>query len=131
MTLGTATAIYVAIMGIAVASSGAPPGVHAVDAIGLCAAFWIPAQFVTRPVDVRSQWRVVLGCIVGGTLIWDVLSAYVIVKRELFWAAFIVYPMALVVFTALLLFHGTIAVAVHNGLTKAMQLTAVSFAINL
>ena len=83
------TTIYLMIFGVVVAFSGAPPRVHAVNALGLLLAFWIPAQFVTRPEMLRSHLRVVLPFILVGTLQWDVLSAVVISKRDFFWGAIV------------------------------------------
>jgi hypothetical protein len=116
--ISVSTAIYLVIWGISVASSGASARVHAVDAAGLFAAFWIPAQFVTRPEVLRLQWRLVLACILGGTFLWDVLSALVIAKRELFMGAIVVYPGAIAVLTTALLCHSMLTLALRNGLTN-------------
>lgn len=82
-------------------SSGAPARVHVIDAIGVTLAFLLPALFADRPATLRRRWPLMLLCIVGGTLVWDFLSAQVR-KREFFMGGMVLYPGAVLVFGSLL-----------------------------
>ena len=74
--------------------SGAPVRVHAVDITAFFIAFVIPGllAFNLSPKKQLAIWFV--GGVVG-LFLWDVGSAYVIVKRELFMGWPILYPLGL------------------------------------
>jgi hypothetical protein len=71
-------------------------------AVGVILAFWLPALFVNRPDMLRRRCVLAICCILGGTLVWDILSAQVIVKRDFFTGGVLLYPGAVVVSGTLL-----------------------------
>jgi hypothetical protein len=80
--------------------SGAPLRVHAVDIFALFIAFVIPG-LIANNKEVKKQYLVWLFGGVFGLLFWDVLSSYVIVKREIFMGWYIIYPVGLSAFLIL------------------------------
>jgi hypothetical protein len=76
---------------ISIIISGAPIRVHIVDVSALFIAFAAPALIALNR-EIKTQLCIwLLGAFVG-VFIWDVLSAYVIAKREIFRGWYIVYP---------------------------------------
>ena len=74
--------------------SGAPLRVHAVDVIAFFGAFVVPSVLAFN----LSLKKKVLAWIIGGAIglfLWDVGSAYVIVKRELFMGWPILYSLGI------------------------------------
>ena len=98
--------------------SGAPARVHMVEAVGVILAFWLPAQFISRPDALLRKWPLALCCILGGTLVWDILTTLVIAKREFLMGAILLYPGAVVVFGSLLLVSAALTAALDQGLTR-------------
>ena len=68
--------------------SGAPARVHAVDISALFIAFVVPGLIVKNK---KKLYIWLFGAVIG-LLYWDVLSASVIVKREILMGWYIVYP---------------------------------------
>jgi hypothetical protein len=102
ISVAVSTAVAVVIIVAAWTSTGAPARVHVVNTIGVIVAFWLPALFAGRLATLRQRWPLVLGGILVGTLVWDILSASVIVKREFFMSGVVLYPGAVLVFGSLL-----------------------------
>ena len=98
--------------------SGAPAPVHIVEAVGVVLSFWLPAQFISRPETLLRKWPLALCCIIGGTLVWDILTTLVIAKREFLMGAIVLYPGAVVVFGILLLVSAGLTAALNQGLTR-------------
>ena len=71
--------------------SGAPARVHAVDISALIIAFVVPGLIVKNKKNKKKLYIWLFGAVIG-LLYWDVLSASVIVKRELLMGWYIVYP---------------------------------------
>jgi len=71
--------------------SGAPFKVHVVDISALFIAFVIPGLIASTKKAKRPIYIWLVGSIIG-LLFWDVFSAYVIVKREIFMGWYFVYP---------------------------------------
>ena len=76
--------------------SDAPARVHLADAVGVILAFWIPALMVRSWSDLKARALFFAAIVVVGTIVWDVVSAQVVVKREFMTGAGIVYPLSLV-----------------------------------
>lgn len=89
---------------ISVVMSGAPLKVHAVDVSALFIAFVI-SGLIANNKETKKQYFVWLFGGVFGLLFWDVLSAYVIVKREIFMGWYIIYPVGL---SALFILHSLV-----------------------
>lgn len=97
--------------------SDAPPRVHLANALGLFLAFWVPALLIRSWKDLKARAVFFVGCAVFGTLVWDAVTAAVIVKREFLMGAAIVYPL----FSA-----GCFALfAIQAGVLKALKLESV------
>lgn len=87
-------------------ASGAPPRVHVAEAVGLLAAFVVPALLVGEPRDLFRRWLPVSALIVVGTVLRTVLVAEVVGKFE-----FSLLPaLALVPFVAVLLLVHSVVV---------------------
>lgn len=71
--------------------TGAPLKVHVVDISALFISLVIPA-LIANFQSVKNQFYIWLFGAVIGLLFWDVLSAYVIVKREIFMGWYLIYP---------------------------------------
>ena len=74
---------------------GAPFRAHAVDITALFIALLIP-KFITKNKENKKQIYIWLLCGVIGILYWDVLSSFVIVKKEIFMGWYIIYPFGIV-----------------------------------
>jgi len=80
---------------VSIIISGAPDKVHLVDISTLFIAFVIPG-LIGMNKEYKSQFFVwVFGAVIG-ILYWDILSSYVIVKREIFMYWYIVYPVGVI-----------------------------------
>jgi hypothetical protein len=60
------------------------------------------------------KWQCALCCILGGTLVWDILTTLVIGKREFFMGAIVLYPGAVLVFGSLLLVSAALTAVVDQ-----------------
>jgi hypothetical protein len=75
--------------------SGAPARVHIVDISALFIAFVIPGLIAINKENKNQLYVWLFGAIIG-LLYWNVLSSYVIVKREIFTGWYIVYPVGVI-----------------------------------
>lgn len=116
--LGVSSVFYLVVLGASWTLWGAPVRVHVVDATALLIAFWIPAQFITDPQAFLRRWPLVLCCSLAGTFLWDILATLVMVKRELFMGAILLYPGAIAAFGTLLLVSSAVTSALRRGLTN-------------
>ncbi len=98
--------------------SDAPLRVHLADALGVALAFWIPAMMVRSWNDLKERVLFFAAFVVGGTLIWDVVTAVVIVKRDFLMGGVIVYPLFLIGCFTLF--------AVQAGVLRLLKLDATS-----
>ena len=96
---------------------GAPLRVHLADALGLFLAFWIPALMMRSWKDLKERAFFFAAFVVFGTLVWDAVTASVIVKRDFLMGAAIVYPLFLVGCFALF--------AIQAGLLKLLKQESV------
>jgi hypothetical protein len=80
--------------------SGAPFKVHAVNMSALFLAFVIPSIIVNIKNIKKPFYIWLLGSVIG-ILLWDTLSAFVIVKRELFMGWYIIYPIGITALVSL------------------------------
>jgi hypothetical protein len=85
-----------------------PLGEYLLNAVILAVAFWFPAMRVSAVADVARQWKGLLVWAVTWTLVWDLATSGILIRRELFQEWWIVYPAGVVVLAALLLLHGGI-----------------------
>ncbi len=85
-----------------------PVGEYLLHAAILAVAFWFPAMRVASIGDMARQWKGLLAWILAWTLVWDVATSGIFMRRQFFDHWWIVYPVGLVVLTALLLLHGGI-----------------------
>ncbi len=106
-------AIFVAIavagwLGPGTRLRGVPGSVspYFVHVLGLAVAFLLPAQRIREPTDVVRRWALVLPAIVGGTLVWDALMAWLVPRHQFLEGWWLVYPSSLVFFGLLLALHG-------------------------
>ena len=96
-----ATGLAVFIFVLVYVFSDAPLRVHLANALGLLLAFWVPALLLRGWNDLKERAFFFAALVVAGTLVWDVVSASVIVKRDFLMGAAVVYPAALVACFAL------------------------------
>jgi len=73
-----------AVMLFAALASGAPPRVHAAEAVALAIGFTIPSLWIRRARDVVNRWRIVLPAVFLGALAWDLGASATISKVEAF-----------------------------------------------
>ena len=78
-----------------VLTSGAPLRVHSVDIVAFAISFVVPGIVAQKQQTVNPLVIWFAGGIFG-IFFWDIGSAYVIVKRELFMGWSIVYPTGVV-----------------------------------
>ncbi len=91
----TILGIFIIFSAISIAISGAPIRVHVVDISALFIAFVAPG-FIARNKEIKTQFYIwLLGAVIG-LFAWDILSAYIIAKREIFMGWFIIYPIGIV-----------------------------------
>lgn len=100
---------------ISVVMSGAPLKVHAVDVSALFIAFVIPSVITNKNGSKNPLLIWLLGSIVG-ILYWDIVAAYVIVKKELFMSWYIVYPVGISLIILLQITTKYISRKKHNAL---------------
>lgn len=81
---------------VSIVMSGAPVRVHAVDISALFIAFVVPGVLAINKNNKKQFYIWLFGAVIG-LLYWDVLSAYVIVKKEILMGWYIVYPAGVVV----------------------------------
>jgi len=108
--MGTRVAVATTIAGVLFAVhtmlSGAPMRVHVVTALGLVAAFFIPALFVARPRDAVRPWPV-LALSSLGVLALVAGQMIAVSKAELLDGAAL-FVVGVPGVLALLMFHGAV-----------------------
>ena len=90
----TILGIFLILSAISIAISGAPIRVHAVDIAALFVAFAAPGLTALNKETKTQLYIWLLGAVIG-LFVWDVLSACVIVKREIFIGWYIIYPIGM------------------------------------
>lgn len=85
-----------------------PLGEYLLNAAIISVAFWFPAMRVASARDVLRQWKGVLAWAVAWTLVWDLATSGILVRREFFQEWWIVYPAGILALLGLLLLHGAI-----------------------
>jgi hypothetical protein len=98
--------------------SGAPLRVHVASGAGLVVAFWLPSLLVGRPADVWARRWAVLGLVVIGHLVLEILSTGAISKKE-FLDSPLVFAVGVPMMIVLLLFHGTLVSLVQRRMRTA------------
>ena len=101
----SAVVIWALVFGASLAVSGAPTSVHIVDGVALFIAFWLPALWVRTPRDLLGRWMIWIPLVFVGLVFWDLASAEVIVKKDVFDGAHVLYPLGVVGMSVLLLVH--------------------------
>lgn len=91
----TTVVVFILLSLASIVISGAPLRVHAVNISALLIAFVIPSLISKYKANKKQIYIWLFGGIIG-LLYWDVLSAFVIVKREIFVGWYIVYPAGIV-----------------------------------
>jgi hypothetical protein len=85
-----------------------PLGEYLLNAVILAVAFWFPAMRVSALADVARQWRGLLVWALAWTLVWDLATSGILVRRELFQEWWIVYPAGVLTLAVLLVLHGAV-----------------------
>jgi hypothetical protein len=85
-----------------------PLGDYLLNAVILAVAFWFPAMRVSAVADVARQWRGFLVWALAWTLVWDLATSGILVRRELFQEWWIVYPAGVLALAVLLTLHGAV-----------------------
>jgi hypothetical protein len=85
-----------------------PLGEYLLNAAIIAVAFWFPAMRVASMSDVLRQWKRILAWAVAWTLVWDLATSGILVRREFFQEWWIVYPAGILALVGLLLLHGAI-----------------------
>jgi hypothetical protein len=83
-----------------------PLGEYLLNAAILAVAFWFPAMRVSAVADVGRQWKGLLVWALAWTVVWDLATSGILVRRELFQEWWIVYPAGVLTLAILLLLHG-------------------------
>jgi len=92
----TTVVVFIVLSLVFIVVSDAPFKVHAVDISALFIAFVIPS-LVINAVKEKQQLYILLFCAVAGLLFWDILTAYIIVKRDVFMGWYVFYPVGFLV----------------------------------
>lgn len=85
-----------------------PLGGYLLNAAIIAVAFWFPAMRVASIGDVLRQWKGILAWAVAWTLVWDLATSGILVRREFFQEWWIVYPAGILALFGLLFLHGGI-----------------------
>jgi hypothetical protein len=85
-----------------------PVGEYLLNAVILAVAFWFPAMRVSAVADVARQWKGFLVWALAWTLVWDLATSGILVRRELFQEWWIVYPAGVLTLALLLVLHGAV-----------------------
>lgn len=109
-----ATAIAGVLFTVHTILSGAPMCVHVVMALGLVAAFWVPAMFVRRPKDAWVRPWPVLALTCLGVLALVVGEMITVSKAELLDGAAL-FVVGVPAVLALLTVHGLVVHRVSRG----------------
>jgi amino acid transporter len=109
-----ATTIAGVLFAVHTVVSGAALRVHLVTALGLVAAFWLPALFVRRPKDPWVQPWPVLAVTCLGVLAFAVGAVLTVPKAQILDAA-VLFVVGVPAVLALLTLHGLVVQRVSPG----------------
>ncbi|WP_157960438.1 hypothetical protein [Marinimicrobium alkaliphilum] len=94
-TVAASFTLFVVLSVLSVALSGAPARVHAVNIGCFFVAFVVGTVLAERRAGNLPGY--VIWLLVGGVglLLWDILSAFAVVKAEVFMGWYVLYPLGL------------------------------------
>lgn len=95
-TVAASFTFFAVLSVISVALGGAPARVHAVNISCFFVAFVGGAVLAERRVGNLPSYTIWLVLGVIGLLLWDLLSAFVVAKAEVFMGWYVLYPLGLV-----------------------------------
>jgi len=86
----------------------AMPGAFLLSAAVLAVAFWLPAMRIGSLGDVARQWKGLAVWVLAWTLVWDLATSGILLRREFFQEWWIVYPAGVLTLAGLLVLHGAV-----------------------
>lgn len=95
-TVAASFTLFAVLSAFSVALSGAPARVHAVNIGCFFVAFVVGAVLAERRAGNRPGYIIWLLVGAVGLLLWDILSAFAVVKAEVFMGWYVLYPLGLV-----------------------------------
>ncbi len=84
------------------------PGTFLVNASVLAVAFWFPALRIGSLADLARQWKGLVLWILAWTMVWDLATSGILLRRELFQEWWVVYPAGFITLAGLLALHGAV-----------------------
>lgn len=83
-------------------------GAFLLSAAVLALAFWFPAMRIASLAAVGRQWKGLVVWIVAWTLVWDLATSGILLRRAFFQEWWIVYPAGFLTLAGMLALHGAV-----------------------